>query len=190
MPPGAPPIRSRSRGRGPAVLGQGPRVGGSAGRRAQSVYRPPAGRSPDSGPRSHAATSSLRDRDREGMTWQRGIWDRYPEIYQREVDKRFVPVVQQILRRAALAPGQQVLDLGTGTGSVALQVASLVAPSGDVLAVDLSPAMLAAVEQRAGALGLGNVQFREGRAEAIPADDGAVQVVLASLSLMYVIDRA
>jgi SAM-dependent methyltransferase len=130
------------------------------------------------------------DRDCAGITWQRGIWNRYPEIYQREVDKRFVPVVQQVIRRAALSSGQHVLDLGTGTGSVAFQVAPLVAPHGDVLAVDLSPAMLAAAQQRAQAMGVGNVQFREGRAEAIPAEDGAVHVVLASLSLMYAIDRA
>ena len=129
------------------------------------------------------------ERDHEGIMWQRGIWDRYPAIYQREVDKRFVPVVQQVIRRAALAPGQNVLDLGTGTGLVALQAAALVAPHGDVLAVDLSPAMLAAAQQRAQAMDVRNIQFREGRAEAIPTDDGAVHVVLASLSLMYAIDR-
>ena len=130
------------------------------------------------------------ERDREGITWQRGIWDRYPEIYQRETDRRFVPVVQQVIRRADLSPGQHVLDLGTGTGSVALQAAPLVAPHGDVLAVDLSPAMLTAAQQRARAMGVENVRFREGRAEAIPAEDGAVHVVLASLSLMYAVDRA
>jgi precorrin-6B methylase 2 len=123
-------------------------------------------------------------REHEGTTWPRGIWDRYPEIDQREVDTRFGPVIQQVIRRAALSPGQHVLDLGTGTGSVALQVAALVAPHGDVLAVDLSPAMLAVAQQRARAMDVGNVRFREGRAEAIPAEDGAVHVVLASLSLM------
>jgi hypothetical protein len=30
-------------------------------------------------------------RDPEGLSWQRGIPDRYPEIYQREVDPRFAP---------------------------------------------------------------------------------------------------
>jgi SAM-dependent methyltransferase len=50
--------------------------------------------------------------------------------------------------------------------------------------------MLAAAQQRAKTMGVVNIRFREGRAEAIPADDGAVHVVLASLSLMYVIDRA
>jgi SAM-dependent methyltransferase len=50
--------------------------------------------------------------------------------------------------------------------------------------------MLALARQRASELGLDNISFREGRAEAIPVADAAFDVVLASLSLMYVIDRA
>jgi SAM-dependent methyltransferase len=99
-------------------------------------------------------------------------------------------VVEQVIRRAALSLGQHVLDLGTGTGSVALQAASLVAPHGDVLAVDLSQAMLAVAQQRAMARGVTNMNCREGRAEAIPAEEGAFHVVLASLSLMYALDWA
>ena len=73
------------------------------------------------------------DHEREGFDWQRGIWDRYPEIYRREVDQRFAPVVEQVIQRAALSSGQHVLDLGTGTGSVALRAAPLVIPNGQVL---------------------------------------------------------
>jgi hypothetical protein len=54
------------------------------------------------------------EHDREGLAWQRGIRDRSPEIYLREVDPRFAPVVEQVIRRAALAPGQHVLALGAG----------------------------------------------------------------------------
>ena len=50
--------------------------------------------------------------------------------------------------------------------------------------------MLTLARERADALGLRNVTFREGRAEAIPADASSCDVLLASLSLMYVIDRA
>ena len=130
------------------------------------------------------------ERDYEGLAWQRGIWDRYPALYRQEVDRRFAPVVEQVIARAALQPGEHVLDLGTGTGSVALQAASLIGPGGGVLGVDISPEMLTVAQQRGTAAGLTNVRFREGRAEAIPAEDGHFQVVLASLSLMYAIDRA
>jgi hypothetical protein len=55
------------------------------------------------------------EHDCEGLAWQRGIRDRYPEIYQHEVGPRFSPVVEQVIWRAAPAPGQHVLDLGAST---------------------------------------------------------------------------
>ena len=128
--------------------------------------------------------------DREGLAWQIGVWDRISPLYLREADKRVVPVVEQVIARAGLAAGQQILDLGTGTGAVAIRAAALVAPGGQVSGLDISPEMLTLARQRVAALGLANVTFQEGRGEAIPAADSAFDAVLASLSLMYVIDRA
>ena len=54
--------------------------------------------------------------DREGLAWQVSVWDRISQIYLREVDKRFAQVVEHVIKRAGLTAGQQVLDLGTGTG--------------------------------------------------------------------------
>ena len=122
--------------------------------------------------------------------WQVGIWDRISDTYVREIDSRFAPVVDRLLAHAALAPGEHVLDLGTGTGSVAVRAARLVGGSGQVLAIDPSPQMLARAGQRAASLGAANITLREGRGESIPADDAAFDAALASLSLMYHIDRA
>jgi SAM-dependent methyltransferase len=130
------------------------------------------------------------ERDREGLTWQIGVWDRISAIYPQEVDTRFVPVIEHVIARAALQPGQRVLDLGTGTGAVAERAAALVSPGGEVLGVDISVEMLAQARRRLAARGFDNVAFREGRAEALPVDAGTFDAVLASLSLMYVIDRA
>lgn len=102
---------------------------------------------------------------------------------------RFAPVVEQVMRRATLMPGQRVLDLGTRTGAVLLQAASLIALGGQVLGVDISPEMLRIAQQRVHERGLTNVQFGEGRAEGLPAETGTFDVVLASLSLMYALDR-
>ena len=133
---------------------------------------------------------SATEAEREWLAWQTGVWDRISHIYLNEIDKRFAPVVEHVIRRAALRLGQRVLDLGTGTGSVAVRVAPFVAPGGEVMGVDISPEMLTLARQGVTRLGLDNVSFREGRAEVIPAADGTYDVLLASLVFMYAIDRA
>lgn len=124
-----------------------------------------------------------------GREWQIGVWDTISQLYWDEVDPRFEPVVDGVLRRAGLRPGERVLDLGTGTGAVAAKAAAAVGPEGDVLAVDISPEMLALAQRRLDQPGVAAYRVEEGGAEAIPAPDGAIDAVLASLSLMYVIDR-
>lgn len=130
------------------------------------------------------------DLDRQGLAWQTGVWDQMSDIYGREFHQRFAPVVEGVLARADLQPGERVLDLGTGTGAVAEQAARAVGPRGEVVGVDISAAMLALARRRAEESGLGHLRYAEGRGEALPAADGAFDVLLASLSLMYVIDRA
>lgn len=129
-------------------------------------------------------------REDEARAWQTGVWDRISQTYAREVDRRFVPVVEQVIKHSGLKPGLRVLDIGTGTGSVALMAAPLVAPAGRVTCTDPSSEMLDIARNRAREGGLGNLDFEECSAEAIKATDASFDVVLASLSLMYVIDRA
>lgn len=130
-----------------------------------------------------------RDREREALAWQTGIWDRISDIYVREIERRFAPVVDALVGRAMLVDGEHVLDLGTGTGAVAQRAAAIVGPRGRVVGVDISSEMLAAAQRRATSLGLGHLECLEGRAERIPAGDAAFGAVLACLSMMYVIDR-
>jgi SAM-dependent methyltransferase len=65
-----------------------------------------------------------------------------------------------------------------------------VGPRGTVTAVDISSDMLTLARRRIAESRHTNVDLREGRAEQLPVDDRAFDVVLASLSLMYTIDRA
>jgi ubiquinone/menaquinone biosynthesis C-methylase UbiE len=130
------------------------------------------------------------DQEQAGLAWQLGVWNRIAEIYAREIDQRFAPVVDRVIARASLTAGQHVLDLGTGTGAVAERAAQMVGPQGQVVGVDMSPDMLAFAQRRMAAGGLTNVSLREGRAESLHAENATFDVVLASLSLMYVLDRA
>jgi ubiquinone/menaquinone biosynthesis C-methylase UbiE len=132
----------------------------------------------------------MADNRTEGFAWQLRVWDRMADVYQREIDTRFGPVIEQVLKLANLQPGETVLDLGTGTGAIAILAATRVGTTGRVKAIDISPEMLTRAAERLQTLQLTNVDLAEGRAEALPTDEGSVDAVVASLSLMYVIDRA
>jgi len=125
-----------------------------------------------------------------GLEWQIGVWDEISDLYLREYARRFAPVVDAVMVRAKIKPGDVVLDLGTGTGALALRAARATGPKGRVVGLDISPDMLQLAERTAATAGLKNIELCEGRTEAIPAQDSSFDVVLASLSLMYVIDRA
>lgn len=125
----------------------------------------------------------------EALVWQTGVWDKMSDLYLREIDRRFEPVVDQTVKRAQLHPGDAVLDLGTGTGAAALKAADSVGSDGRVVGVDISREMLALARRNADVAGVKNTVFLEGRGEAIPGEDAEFDVILASLSFMYVIDR-
>jgi ubiquinone/menaquinone biosynthesis C-methylase UbiE len=63
----------------------------------------------------------------------------------------------RLVRRLPLEPGMRVVDVGCGPGRLTLPVARAVGASGEVLATDLQREMLAIVERRAAAAGMGHV---------------------------------
>jgi SAM-dependent methyltransferase len=77
-------------------------------------------------------------------------------------------------------PGSTVVDLGSGAGFDVLQAAMMTGPSGRVIGVDMTPAMLEKSRRNAATLGLGMVEFRQGYLEALPVDDDSVDLVLSN----------
>ena len=78
---------------------------------------------------------------------------------------------------AEIPAGAKVLDLGCGAGLDSL----LAAPrAGSVVGVDFSAAMLAVARKSAQTMGLVNAEFREGDAEAIPAETASIDVALVN----------
>jgi SAM-dependent methyltransferase len=80
----------------------------------------------------------------------------------------------------AIEPGQTVLDLGSGAGMDAFLAARQVGPSGRVIGVDMTDAMLEKARENARAMELDNVEFRKGTIEALPLEDASVDVVLSN----------
>jgi SAM-dependent methyltransferase len=83
-------------------------------------------------------------------------------------------------------PGERVVDVGSGGGFDSLIAAKMVGPTGHVIGVDMTPAMLDKARSSAAAAGTHNVEFREGFGEALPAEDGWADVVISNgvLNLM------
>ena len=79
-----------------------------------------------------------------------------------------------------LAPGERVLDLGSGAGTDSLIAAQMVGESGHVTGVDMTPEMLAKARAAATELGVGNVDFVEAEAERLPFPDASFDVVISN----------
>ncbi len=79
-----------------------------------------------------------------------------------------------------LAPGERVLDLGSGAGTDSLVAAQMVGPTGSVTGIDMTPEMLAKARASAAELGAENVEFVEAEAERLPFADESFDVVISN----------
>ncbi len=81
---------------------------------------------------------------------------------------------------ADLRGGESVLDLGSGSGMDALFAAHRVGPGGRVLGIDFTPEQLGKARGLAADAGLQQVEFREGRIDALPVDDATFDCVISN----------
>lgn len=93
-------------------------------------------------------------------------------------------------RADILGQGDRVLDVGAGSGTDSLLAARLVGPQGRVLALDMTPAMLAKLGRNVAAAGAANVALVEGNAERIPLPAASVDAVTSNGVLNLVPDKA
>jgi SAM-dependent methyltransferase len=88
-----------------------------------------------------------------------------------------------------LAPGERVLDIGSGAGTDSLVAAQMVGAEGHVTGIDMTPEMLAKARAAAGDLGAANVEFVEGEVEALPFADASFDVVISNGVIDLVPDK-
>ena len=81
---------------------------------------------------------------------------------------------------ADIRAGDTVLDLGSGGGIDCFLAAKRVGPAGRVIGVDMTPGMLERARVNAVRLDATNVEFRSGQIEALPVEDGVVDVIISN----------
>ena len=97
-----------------------------------------------------------------------GVYDRMNAVMTAGLDRRWRSRAADL---AAVAPGDRVLDVATGTGDLALELARRVAPDGEVVGTDFAEAMLERAREKAA--GRPDVHFEWGDALALDHPDDA-----------------
>ncbi len=88
-----------------------------------------------------------------------------------------------------LAPGERVVDLGSGAGFDCFVAAAWVGAAGRVVGVDMTPEIVDKARATAQHLGLANVELRAGLIEDVTVDDGWADVVMSNGVLNLVADK-
>ncbi len=111
-------------------------------------------------------------------------WQTWWETIERGAQK----VSDRIVELAEIKPGDKVLDIATGIGEPAVTAARKVIPNGKVVAIDISPQMLAIAKTRAKSLGLDSImEFRESDGEKLDLPDSTTKfdAILSRFGLMF-----
>jgi ubiquinone/menaquinone biosynthesis C-methylase UbiE len=120
--------------------------------------------------------------------WQdaAAAWDRWGQT----LEDWLGPATEAMLDAAGVREGARVLDVAAGAGGQTLAAARRVGPGGEVLATDISPAILEYAATAARDAGLANVQTRELDGESLAGiEDASFDAVISRVGLIYFPDR-
>ena len=119
-------------------------------------------------------------------SWQTSAryWDKYRVL----IGQMFAPLTSGLVEEARIGIGQDVLDIGGGTGEPSLTISSIVGPTGSVMYTDPVAGMVEAAQAEAGRRGLTNIHFRQCSADDLPFADRTFDVAVGRLSAMFLVD--
>lgn len=111
------------------------------------------------------------------------VWEAAADQYDGCRTTTFTPRATELIQRAGFPSGSRVLDVGTGTGIAAFEALQTVGPTGYVLGVDTSPALVSAAQEKAREGGYDNLEFRQMPMSDLDLDPGSFDHVIGNYSL-------
>ncbi len=96
----------------------------------------------------------------------------------------------RLIAEAGIGPGMDVLDIGSGSGVPALEIARIVGPDGSVVATDPSPIFLDALRANIAAAGLTNIEVVQSSASGLPFDGARFDAATCHMGVMFFADIA
>jgi len=118
--------------------------------------------------------------------WQTSAryWDKYRAL----IEQMFAPLTSGLVEEARIGIGQEVLDIGGGSGEPSLKISSIVGPTGSVMYTDPVAAMVETAQAEAGSRGLTNIHFKQCSGDDLPFADRTFDVAVGRLSAMFFVD--
>lgn len=104
------------------------------------------------------------------------------------IDAQIRPLGLKTIDRAAIAPGERVLDVGCGCGDTTLEIARRVGPTGKVLGVDISSVMLERARQAARDAGIAHVRFENADAQTYALPPESFDLLYSRFGVMFFTD--
>jgi len=116
------------------------------------------------------------------------LFDRLADSYDGAATRFFPFCADRLVDRMGLRPGLKVLDVGTGTGALAVGAAQRVRPDGRVMAIDLSGRMLDQAHENSRRLGLKNLDLHDMDAGNLEFRSAYFDVLLSGFVLFFLAD--
>jgi ubiquinone/menaquinone biosynthesis C-methylase UbiE len=116
------------------------------------------------------------------------LFGKHAALYESAIVPIWQEVYDSLLGRAKISQGSRVLDVGTGTGEVAIRLERLVGPRGRVVAIDAQPEMLRIAVHKAKDRGSDNIEFLQMSMEDMVLPDDSFDSVVGNYSLCCCVD--
>jgi SAM-dependent methyltransferase len=126
----------------------------------------------------------LKDEQRRDWDAAAAGWKKWWPVFERSAQH----VSDRLVELAGVGTGARVLDVATGNGEPALTAARRARPGGLVIATDQSAGMLAIARERAAALGIANVDFRQTDGESLALSERDFDAIVCRWGLMFMPD--